>query len=223
MGRPNTYTPEELLDYVRLFQKHLNRFPSRDDLKGKRKIHFEGLLTAATKKPVKLPQAVFFERAFGSWQELRDRFGEEKSKYTPGELAEKVSMDYAVKQLGMEPADNETSVVDGYIGDEAVEVKGATLSRAGMKDGHYRFRWNLHYRELSKLVDRLILVGVLKNGEIACVLDIRGRPQLADLADNRRTIDMGMGAIFGTRETKYWPYVTQLHSGLSPQNIEEYV
>lgn len=219
MAEPNAQTREELSAVIQAFLDKLGKFPARDDFKGERRTYYENLLG------ISIPHAIKFERTFGSWSEVRKSFGVGESKFTPNQLAEKVSIDYAVKQLGMVEVQSETGTVDGFIGNQRVEVKGNVLSRASASDKHanYRFRWPLHYRKYSQLVDRMVLVGVLRNGEIAMVLDVQGQDQITDLFDDKKTFDFTVNTLFGQRESKFWPFITQINSKLNADNIEDYV
>lgn len=211
------YSRADLIQTAQMFAQRFGKFPAQADFKGERKAYYEDVLKS------KLPHARCFEREFGSWGALRTLLGEEPSKFTPDGLSEKVSMEFAQNVLGMVPVDNETGVVDGYIGDLRVEVKGSLLTRASVKDSHYRFRWMLHHRELSKLVDKVVCVGVLKNGEIGVVLQFDGEAVIADRLDGRKTLDFSVNTLYGSRESVYWPYITHRNVHINADNIEDYV
>ncbi|WP_155299021.1 hypothetical protein [Deinococcus kurensis] len=218
MGRPRTYTRAQLIQVAQDFVATFGKFPARDDFKGERRTYHEGIMGQT------LPGGRVFEHEFGSWQAFRDELSAGTSKYTPGEASERISMHYATQTLGMIEVPHETGTVDGFIGDQRVEVKGALLTRASASgQSTYRWRWMIHHREVSKLVDRLVLVGVLKTGEIGCVVDIAGEQQLRDLADGRKTIDLSVSVLFGQRDSRLWPFISQVNHTLDPDNIEAYL
>lgn len=200
VGRPKAHNAEDIIAWAKEFKHKFGYFPGRDDLKGDaRKAYIE-------RHNFNMYHATSIERVFGSWSDFRIACGEAASIHTPTTITEQVSMTYMVEQYGMIATSGEQDVVDGYIGDSRIEVKSAILRRK--TEGQKRFRWALHKREYSKLVDEMALIGCDEDGNVLLDIRISSKGEIAALIDNRNTVEIPYSALVtGMCKAPLWNYV----------------
>lgn len=157
-GRPATLTKPLLVQWAKDFKTNFGYFPAEDDCRGANKKAYE------TVHKYKMVHSSSILRLFGSWTSFRLECGEVASKYTHSNLAEDTSLAYLKEKYGFVEHNSPNGNIDGYIGKNTVEVK-ASILRKGSRD-YRRFRWSLHEREYSKLVDEMFLIGISETGEV---------------------------------------------------------
>ena len=199
-GRPRTHSKESIVTWAKEFKHKFGFFPGRDDLKGKtRKAYMDNF-------QFEMMHATTIERIFDSWSEFREACGELPSKYTHSNIAEDASVAYMVERYGFVPSTAEQDVVDGYIGNVAVELKSSILRR---KTGNFtRFRWALHNRDYSKLVDEMYLIGCDEDGNVLIEVHLPTKEDIRYMVDNKAAVELpGEVLVSGTSKSTLWPYV----------------
>lgn len=198
-GRPSTLTKENLIQWAKDFKKQFGYFPSKDDCRGANKAAYEAV------HKFTMIHASSVQRLFGTWADYRIACGEIPSKYTHTNLAEDTSIAYLTAKYGFVEHKSTNGNVDGYIGDKTVEVK-ASILRKGSRN-YERFRWSLHEREYSKLVDEMYLIGLNENGDV--LVEARLTPyDMSICVDFKAAIELGVEALnTGESSTYLWSCV----------------
>ena len=199
-GRPKSINPEDLIKWAHDFKKATGYFPGRDDMKGEVRKQY------AKKLNMPMPHATTIERIFGKWSDFRTACGETQSKFTHTKLAEATSIKYLTEKYGFEEHPANAGHVDGYINDKRIEVKAATLRKASRGN---KFRWRLHNREYSKLVDEMFLIGISETGDVLVEIHLANQTDILNTVDLRDYIELHEDALKkGTSNSLIWPYVT---------------
>lgn len=200
MGRPKTHTQESIIEWAKQFKDKFGYFPGRDDLKGKTRKAYEDNYNFS------MMHANTIERIFGSWTEFREACGEASSKYTHTNVAETASITYMVEKYGFIPSTAEQDVVDGYIGDRSIELKSAIRRRKSGNDT--RFRWVLHNRIYSQLVDEMYLIGCDEDGNVLIELHLPTKSDIKYVIDDKQSVELpGEALVKGTTKSVLWSYV----------------
>lgn len=204
------------IKWARDFKKRFGYFPAQDDLKKPNRDMLQKLFG------IEVPHATTIARRFGSWSIFREACGETPSKYTPSHMTEEISIAYMKKKYGMVEVEAENSIVDGYIGDRAVEVKGGRLKIKKTDAKYPSFEWNLHEREYSKLVDELYLIGMDDDGNVLLEICIPTRGHLLNVADGKASLKLsGSALVKGSSASIVWPYVVA-YKPLTLEELENY-
>jgi hypothetical protein len=188
---------EKLAKYIRAgmeFFKREGRAPSITDWKGQNRQYW------ASKHGVQYPPATNVERLFGSWGNFLSVLGMTPS-YHPTRLGF-LAMELCRNLFGVEDLNYQTGAVDGYWHDRPVEIKGARIER-DPTFGHYRWRFRLHHRQYSKLVDHIFLVG-FDHGERPLIVWRFDKQDIGPLFDSRDSISI---AAHPPLLSKPYPYV----------------
>jgi hypothetical protein len=180
------------------FYQRVGRPLKREDLRGKRKERWESVLG------FELPTEYDVRKHFGSHADYLKAMG--FSNNMPDRIAqvEDASLKHVLEVYPQaQIVRSERSVYDLEIGNERVEVKGTQLAiRNDTLQAH--FSWRLHKREFSKIVDRVILVGLDKDLNPLIRLEFYGAG--LKLLDKKDTLTIYAAAIAGGH-SKYRPYV----------------
>lgn len=141
-------------EFVRLageFKARTGKLPSRIDWRG------ENLTYWRSVHGLPYPHTATIERVYGGWNHFLMACGSlPRSTQEVGTQAlEHVCRRYP----DVEVMPGHSGTIDCFIDGERVEVKGATLSRDSFIHTP-RWRFRLHHRDYSLLVDRVILVGL---------------------------------------------------------------
>lgn len=193
-GRPVTLTKESLVKWGQEFKTKFGYFPSEDDCRGANKKAYESV------HQFKMSHASSINRIFGSWSAFRTEAGEVATKYTHSSLAEDTSIAYLTEKYNFVEHTGPNGNVDGYIEDRTVEVK-ASILRKGSR-GYSRFRWSLHEREYSKLVDEMYLIGINDQGEVLVEAKLN-KYDMHMAIDFKSAIEMSEDAINKGHSTTY--------------------
>lgn len=85
-------------------------------------------------------------------------------------------------RFGIEDVNHHIGAVDGYLNGQPVEIKAAELSQ-DFRFGHVRWRFRLHRRKYSLLVDYMFLVGLYDSRPI--IVWKLNKSDIVRFADNR--------------------------------------
>lgn len=168
--------------------------PAIVDWKGKNREYW------TAKHGIHYPSGTTIERVFGSWGNFLSVLG-----VTPA--YSRTRLGYLAAELcrnlfGVEDLNYRQGPIDGYWQDRPVEIKGSRLEK-DPHFGHYRWRFRLHYRAYSKLVEHIFLVG-FDHGERPLVVWRFDKQDLAPLFDNRDSISIAAHNVLLNRP---YPYV----------------
>ena len=211
------------------FNQRVGRPPRRLDLREPTKSAWEKQLGMA------LPTADQASYRFGSWGNYLKRmgYGPHASGNVDNALIEAAGLAH-VEEVYPETefVDAEQSVWDALIqfhpdkGAEKVEVKASALSRRRDNPSHIYWSFKTHNRQFSKLIDRLILVGVGHHPDGGYLVPL-ARLELPKSAlrqvDSKSTVMMYATSVFGTAHSVYKPFVRWRRPGVLPQNVSQYL
>ena len=145
-------TQAEAVFCAERFKAIHGRFPSRIDWRGENLAHFRSRDMTA------YPSERQVQRLFSGWGQFLRELGE--SPLITQETA-RVAVEHVQNRLGnVEVMPGASGTIDAFVGSLKAEIKGSTLQQ----DERFRtprFRFRLHEREYSRLVDTLILVGIV--------------------------------------------------------------
>ncbi len=200
MARPKFHTEESIIEWAKSFKHKFGFFPVRDDLKGRTRAAYEDIHNFP------MMHATTIERIFGSWSDFREACGEAVSRFTHSDVAEQASVQYMIEKYDFIPSVAEQDVVDGYIGSRAIELKASIRRR---KTGNStRFRWVLHNRDYSKLVDEMFLIGTDEDGNVLLEIHLPTKEDIQYIVDNKQAIELpGEALISGYTKSVLWTYV----------------
>lgn len=204
-----------------LFKSKAGRAPRRRDFRGSDKKQWEELLG------IELPSADTCTRLFGSWSEYVAALGYEPKKKLSTEIIEQSALS-KVKELypGFVEIQANTNIYDGELDNQRVEVKGSTLSRRKDNPNTMYFSFATHKRELDKVCDRLICVGLgwddeTQNHVPLIVLDF---PKSAlGLVSDKGAVMVYVSSLYGGGYSQYKPYVVWKAEGLTLPQIQALV
>lgn len=145
---------DQRTQFVRLaeeFRARTGRLPSRIDWRG------ENLSYWRTVHGLPYPSSSYVGKLCGGWSAfILECGGLPRKNQEVGNLAiEHVRRRYE----DVEVMPGSSGTIDCFIGGERVEVKGATLAKDNVIHTP-RWRFRLHHRDYSLMVDRVILVGM---------------------------------------------------------------
>lgn len=174
---------EKFMQFAERFRELEGRYPSRLDWRGENLEHFR------RKHGLHYPSERQVQKYTKSWGRFLAELGE-----TPRSTQK--TADIAIQHVqsrykGVEVMPGRSGTIDVFIGDERCEVKGATIGKDELiRSPRWRFR--LHHRDYSSLVDRLILVGLVQDvpvvewslDNVGMFLHADGRDTLAIPAKN---------------------------------------
>lgn len=145
-------TQAEALLHAERFQALHGALPSRLDWRGANLEHFR------TRDMTSYPSERQVQRLFGGWGNFLRALGE-----TPpiAQDTARVAVGHVQNRLAdVEVMPGASGTIDAFVGGLKAEIKGSSLQQ----DERFRtprFRFRLHEREYSRLVDTLILVGIV--------------------------------------------------------------
>jgi hypothetical protein len=133
------------------FRARTGKLPVRLDWRGENRTYWE------TQHGVAYPSARIVELEWGGWSKFMLALGGLPLTHRETGVMALEYVQARYPEVELMPGANGT--VDCFIGGERVEVKGSRLNRdARIPAPRWRFR--IHSRQLSLLVDRVILVGI---------------------------------------------------------------
>jgi len=148
---------EEFISLAFHFQRQENRLPARLDWRGENLAYFRD------KHGRQYPAERQVQIQFGSWGKFIVACG--GLPKTTQRIAD-IAIEHVVKKYDATVMPGNNGTIDCHIGDESYEVKGASLQTDSMvRTPRWRFR--LHSRQYSLLVDKLILVGIAGDTPVA--------------------------------------------------------
>lgn len=111
---------------------------------------------------------------------------------------------------------------------EKVEVKASALMRRADNARHMFWSFNVHKRQLSKLVDRLILVGLGYEPEgsdhpLIPLMRLEIPKTSLRLVDAKSTIMMYGAGVFGSSHSIYRPFIKWRRPGVLQQHLPRYL
>lgn len=216
MTEPQHVTKVDALRIGIIFKTKTGRAPRRRDFRPGDKEQWETVLGRS------LPSADTCARLFGSWSEYVSALGYEPKKKLSNELIEQASL-AQVKLVypGFVEIAANTNLYDGELDGQRVEVKGSTLSaRKDNPNGQY-FSFAVHNRELDKVCDRLICVGLGWDDERQehVPLVILDFPKSAlGLVSGKGSVMVYANSIFFGGHSRYKPFVTW-RAALTPRQL----
>ncbi|ABU97029.1 hypothetical protein P74p79 [Thermus phage P74-26] len=181
------------------FYQRVGRAPRREDFRPKHKARWEAILG------FELPGEYTIKKEFGGFNNYIRAMGLSLNVANDVEEVENASLRHVLEVYpNAQLVKSEQSVYDLEIGQERVEVKGTQLSIRN-DNGAMHFSWRLHNRIFSKLVDRVILVGLDKDLNPLVRLEFKGSG--LRLLDDKDTLTVYADALLGGH-SKYKPYIT---------------
>ena len=134
------------------FKEREGRFPSRIDWRGRNLAHYR------EKHGLDYPSERQVQRLFGNWGMLLVALGLPPRRTQ--DVAD-IALNYVLDAYeDVEVMPGASGTIDCFVEGERTEVKGASL-RTDDYIRTPRWRFRLHGREYSRIVDRLILVGLV--------------------------------------------------------------
>jgi hypothetical protein len=206
------------------FNQRVGRPPRRLDLREPQRSLWEVQLGFA------LPSADQASRRFGSWSNFLRRLG-----YAPHAVGNPAFAPIEVAALahveevypGIEFVEAEQNAWDGLLvvdesrGAERVEVKGSVLSHRKDKPASAYFSFNVHRRDLSRIVDRLILVGLGYDADRSSLVPLcrlefpkSALPRI----DGISNVTIYSNSVFGASFSVHRPFVRWRRPGVTAQN-----
>lgn len=184
MSKPSKEQRRTLyLAYGQHFRQQTGRAPARLDFRGANLEHYRQA------HGVPYPSAKQVEAVFGSWGAYATAVG--GPSISPKVEVGYRAVEFMRRQFGLVVEDGHMGAVDGVIDGRTVEVKGATLSK-DRTFGHVRWRFRLHHRRYSLLVDELWLVGL--HEQEAVIAWRLNKSDMVRYADDRDAISIGASA-----------------------------
>lgn len=182
---------DEYISLAFKFQEYEGRLPVRIDWRAENLAYFR------KKHKLKYPAERQVQVQFGSWGHFLVACGGiPKSTQKVADIA----VEHVVKRYGAIVMPGASGTIDAHINDESVEIKGATLVTDDLiRTPRWRFR--LHSRQYSLLVDKVILVGL--SGEEPVVEWMFDRVDMAQHLDGKDALSIRAKDPFGT---SYYPF-----------------
>jgi hypothetical protein len=186
---------ELYVNYGRFFLNKEGRPPSRLDFRG------ENLERYREAHGIQYPTAKQVETVFGRWGKYVEVVG--GTPVSPKIAVGNAAIRFMKEQFGLVEEDAHMGAIDGTIDGRTVEVKGATIG-LDRTMGHPRWRFRLHHRKYSLMVDELWLVGL--DGDRALAAWKLGKADMARFIDGRDAISIAVAPLFKGRWYNLLPH-----------------
>jgi hypothetical protein len=211
------------------FNQRVGRPPRRLDLREPAKSLWEEQLG------IELPTADQATHRFGTWGNYLKNlgYGPHASGSVDNVLIEATALAHVEEvYTGMETVRAEQNAWDALYtfdprkGPERVEVKGSALARRKDSPDQIFFNFNIHRRQLSKLVDRLILVGVGLDPverRLVPMARLELPKSVLPSVDGKSTVMVYASSIFGTSHSIYRPFIRWRRPGVTPMLVPQFL